>query len=243
MIVFFSFFFKIKRSLAALIHKIFCQLQMFLILSNGIQADKSHFQDFMAGIALHFSGFRTKISVYQIHIADDSVEEFVLTGSFIIRHSAFCHMSQAVHFVVVPQVCPTFIQPVDNIVCIQVTIGLLGGADQVDNFIGRFFKLRIRMGHEGIGYGFQPFKAVAVLENAAVEIALFQPRGYPEVFNPVAGFRIRQAVVQRFPLIRNNFLSGKLHIASPEGIGDFDVLWGNRVCKVFRVHFILPFIL
>ena len=78
-------------------------------------------------------------------------------------------MAEAVELVVVPEVGEGAVQTVQYVVGVQVAVGLLGSADQVDELVRPGLQLRIGPLGEGIGRRLHPLGEIAVLKGIAVE--------------------------------------------------------------------------
>ena len=214
--------------LSPLVDEVFGQRQMVGVAGDPVQLHQGQLQLLMAGIALLFALFRAEHGGNMGHTPEHDVEQPVFSRGLIVSHRRFQHMAGAVHLVVVPQVGPALVQPVDDIVGIQIAVGLLSLFNELDGFIHGFFQLRVRVPHQRIGCGFQPLGQIAVLKYKALEGAGFQPGGNAEIVDAVAGLRALHPVVEGLPLIGENPGAGQLLIAAPEGVGDGYLRKGDR---------------
>ena len=206
--------------LAPLIDKIFGQTQISLFLGNLVQFYQCQLNNFMSRISVQLSFLGSDALLYQIHIAHQRFEQLVLSGGLIVSDGPFQKMSQTVQLMVVHQTGKTFVQSVDDIIGIQITVGLLGSAYNVDGFIGGALQLRVRVPGQRIGYRFQPFGKITVLENMAAEGPGFHPGGNAEVVHTVAGGSSFNLIVEGFPLVWNYLGTYQFLKPAPKAIGD-----------------------
>ena len=150
--VFSAFFIKKQRLLSSLVNKVFCQLQMSLVFCNIVQSTKSHLRHFMSGISGNFSFFCSQMFINAVHISHRNIQELSLSGCLIISHCPFCHMSETIQLMVVHKIGKSFFKTVNDVVGIQITVGLLSLSDKVNGLVCGFLQFTVRMPHQGPGY-------------------------------------------------------------------------------------------
>ena len=253
-----------------LVHKKAAQLQVFFLPGLLIQAHQRHFRDLMAGIALLLSFFRSEAGKNVICIPLGGLQKLILSRGLIIGHGPFRQVTEAVQLMIVLQIGKDFVLITDNIIGIQIAVFQLGRTDDVDGPVGSCLQLRVRMLGQGIAHRLDPFGKVAVLKQAAVKPLLqmvhvlrkrlkFQrpfhrPVGFPflssfridsprhlKIAHGKAGVRVRNPVIQRFPLIGNDLLSHQLHLIFPELVRHLHLSQGKRTAVFLLIHLTLPF--
>ncbi len=120
-------------------------------------------------------------------------------------------MTRAVHFVVILGVRPAVFQAREDIIGVQISVRALGARNNVNGLARRLFKYGVRPPHQRIGNCLKPFGKVAVLEYPAAVFAALEPRRNLEVAHTIAGFGIRDLVVQRAPLVGDQLLDSGFH--------------------------------
>ena len=154
---------------------------------------------------------------------------------------------------------------IDDVIGIQISIVLLCGTYDIDGFVSRFFKLRIRLLGKGIAHSLDPFGKIAVLEQTAVKTVFqmihilrqrlenqgpfhfficiplfsFLFRNFAcnfEIAHAEAWLRIGKPVVQGFPLIGDNLLADQFHFFFPEGICYLYLSQRYRSALLFLIH-------
>ena len=153
-----------------------------------------------------------------IHQPQHRVQQFALAGGLIVGHGRLDHVAGAVELVVIHQIGPALLQPVDDVIGVHVAVGLLRRDDVVDGRVHHGLQLRVVPVGQRVGRALQPFGHVAVLKHAAAVLTLLLSGGDAEVVHAMAGSGVRDAVVQRFPLIGNAFATDGLSNGTPERI-------------------------
>ena len=148
------------------------------------------------------------------------VQQGALAGSLVVGDAGLDHVSGAVQLVAFGQVGPALFRRLHCEIGVEVAVGLLRGADQLDGGVGIAFQGRIGMLREQVGHRFQPLGHVAILEHHAVECAVAAPGCDAEVLDRVAGFGIGDVVVERVPLVRQHYLLYQALVALSEWVGD-----------------------
>ena len=171
---------------------------------------------------------------------------------------------------VVFQICKYFIPAVQNIVGVQITVLLLGCADNVNGSVRCLFKLRIRVLGEGISHRLDPFIKITVLKYKSVKFIFQMLRvlgkrlktaegvgrlliriphlfsfqillsGCFKISHAVAGCRPLHPVIQGIPLIRKHLGPHQLHLFFPKIIGYLYTSKGKRSAEILSVHVIHP---
>ena len=149
----------------------------------------------MAGVAAHLALFAPEVVVHAVRQLLSDREQRLAAGGLMVGDGRLDHVPGAVELMVVAQVCKTLVKPVDDVVGIQVPIRLLGAGDEGDELLERLLQLRVGMVLQAEAGRLYPFGKVAVLENIAAELPLFQPGRHLEIVDTVARFRTRDAVV------------------------------------------------
>ena len=178
----------------------------------------------MTGIAVELIFLRAEIGVEAVRHAAGHVQELPLARSLIVGHRRLEHMARHIHLVVIPQVGEALVQPLDDVIRVQVAIGLLGLLRQVNGGIGGLFQFGIGMGGQGITHALQPLPQVGILEPPAVELALLQPGGDLKILDAMAGRHAGDAVVKGIPHIGNGYVAGSIDAVGEKRIGDPDIL-------------------
>ena len=209
---------EVQRALAALIHEVLRQLQMPLVLRHRVQPHQRHLDHGMARVALALALLRAEHAVDVLHQPQHRVQQFALAGGLIVRHGRLDHVAGAVELVVIHQVCPALVQPADDVIGVHVAVGLLRRDDVVDGRVHHGLQLRVAPVGQRVGRALQPFGRVAVLKHAAAVLALQLSGGDAEVVHAMAGSGVRDAVVQRLPLVGNALAADGLSNGTPERI-------------------------
>ena len=81
-------------------------------------------------------------------------------------------MSGTIHFVALTQIRKTILRFPDRKIGIEITICLLGPANQTDDIIHCFFQFCIRITHQPVGHRLQPLCQITVLKYHPIEITL-----------------------------------------------------------------------
>lgn len=129
------FLIEIIRARSTLIHKIAAEIQIFFIPGNLIQAYKSHLGNFMSRIAFAFLFFRSERNGGIVCKAAGCLQKLIFSGGLVICRSSFPQMTKTVKFVVVTDVGENFVLTVQDVVSVQITVLLLGGADNIDGIV------------------------------------------------------------------------------------------------------------
>ena len=163
---------EIVRRLTALIHEVFAQAQILLLAGHLVQPHQRHLGDIVARVALALAVLRAQTLVDEIHEPACRPEQLILARGLVIGHRALHQMAQAVQLVVVAQVGQRGVHAVDDVIGVQIAIGVLGGADDVDGFVRDFFQLRVGMLGQTVTDGLDPLGEVRILEEEAVELVI-----------------------------------------------------------------------
>ena len=200
----------------ALVDEVPAQIEILLPAGGAVELYEGQFDLLVAGISALLALARAEELCDVIRHAGHYVHELSLPGGMIVRHGSFDEVSGDVHFMPVAEVRPAFVPVLDREGGIQVSVLVLGLGDQVDHSIGGLFELLVRMSRKAVSRGLEPFAHVAVLKDAAEEVAFPPSGGDTEVADGTALCSPGDAVVQRFPLVRNDDFPGKFRQGPPE---------------------------
>ncbi len=199
---------------AALVNEVARKLKHYGIAGRVVHAHQCQLDLLMSGIAVQLALVRTQHAVYVIRHARHYVKQRLFAGRLVVRARGLHHVTRAVQFVIVAQVGPALAGLLDNVVCVQIAVGLLCAAYKRDCLVAGLFQLFIRAQHERIRRRLQPLGYVGILEYAAFKLTLLVTRRDLEVHNAVAGRSALHAVVEYLPLIGDDRIDHLLgHIA------------------------------
>ena len=219
----FVLFLKEERSLAALVHEVAGKVQVLRVACNPVEPHEGHLDYRVPGITVDLAILGADDGIDVIHQADHGVQQDPFPGDLIIRNGRLDHMAGAVQFMVVLQVGPAFIQAADDVIRVQIAVGLLGCDYFVNGAVNDFFKFGIRMPAEGPSGAFDPLGDITVLENITGVLSLHFARGDAEVPHTAAGFGAGDLIIEGFPLIRDAFAADRFTHTEPERIRDADM--------------------
>ena len=135
---------------------------------------------------------------------------------------------------VVLQVAEALFIRMGLVIRVQVPFRGLRLPDQADGAVRRLTQRGIGPYGQLIGHGFQPLVKVAVLKDHAVIFAPADSRRDAEVFDTVAGFRILQPVIQRFPLVRKHLRPHQVDPRREKSVGHLHAGQRQRLCHRFH---------
>ena len=135
---------------------------------------------------------------------------------------------------VVLQVTEALFLRVGLVIGVQVAVRGLRLHDQADGAVRRLPQRGIRRYGKLIGDGFQPLIKIAVLKDHAVVFSPADPCREAEVFDAMAGLRILQEVVQRFPLVGKHLRPHQVNPRRKKAVGDSHA--GQRQRLYHRFH-------
>ena len=244
---------KIIGTSAPLIHEEIAQIQILFLSGGLIEPHQRHLRNLMSRISLAFSLLRSKIIVYVIRKPFRRIEKLILARSLIIRHRPLSQMAKAVQFMMVSEVGEDLVFPVDDVVGIQISVLLLGRADNIYGIVRPFFQFRVWMLRQRICHRLHPFIKVTVLKDKAVKLILQMLhvlrkglkstecilrflKGFSlllpllilfprhlEIAHAETGLRPLYLIVQSVPLIRQDLLTYQFHLIFPERVCDPDL--------------------
>ena len=174
----------------------------------------------MTGIAVQLARLGPDHTVDMVHQLQGHVHERPLAGGPVIGHGGLDHVARHIQLVVVLQIRPAPVQSVDDVIGIQVAIGLLGVGDRLDRAVRQGFKVRIGMPAQAVRHALQPLGQVAVLEHKAAKASFFLARGHPVIAHAIAGLRVLHGVVQRPPLVGDALPRHRVAEGRPESGAD-----------------------
>lgn len=116
---------------------------------------------------------------------------------------------------------------------INVSVGLLGCSDELDDLVDELFDLGDRALSHSVGAGLQPLVYVAVVEIESDEFSLFKARRAPEVHQ---ASRLDELIV----FVLQRALGESLQSARPKRVGHPDLAKGNRVAAALEAHSRIP---
>ena len=154
--------------LAPAVQKALGQVPVALLSRSLVEAEQGHFRDLMAGIALAPAVVPERL-VNEVREAAGGAEELILARSLPVGHGPLRQVAEAVELVVVPEVGEGAVQAVQYVVGVQIAVGLLGGADQVDELVRPGLQLRIGPLGDSVGRRLHPLGEIAVLKDIAIE--------------------------------------------------------------------------
>ena len=166
-------FVKVIWTFSTLFYKETAQIQIAFFSCHFVETHQCHLCDLMSRIAFALAFFRSKIVINIVCKTHGGFQQFVLAGCLIIGHRTLCQVSEAVQFVVVTEIGENLIFSVDDVIGVQVSVFLLGCADDINGLICQFFQFRIRVLGQGVRHRLDPFIEIAVLEYKTVKF-IFQ---------------------------------------------------------------------
>ncbi|MNN43585.1 hypothetical protein D3C81_1578300 [compost metagenome] len=166
--------------------------------------------------------FGTKHRVDVIGKATSDVQQSTFSGGVEEGDCRFKQMSGAVELVAFGDVGPAQPRLLYGIPGVEIAVVTLRLSQQLNHLVGGFFKHCIWLLAQRPGYGFQPFGDIAILEDHAVKLAVFQTGGDAVVSQRVAGFCLGNRVVQCFPLVRDHHVANQALVFTQKWIGDGD---------------------
>ena len=104
-------------------------------------------------------------------------------------------MPGGVKLVFFAQICPAAFGRFHDEIGIQIAVGLLRSGNQINHLIRRPFQFLVRLDNEGICDRFQPFGNIGILKDKSVKFALFIASGNLKIFDRVARFGVRDAII------------------------------------------------
>ena len=134
-----------------------------------------------------------------------------------------------IQLVMIPQVGEALIQPIDDIICIQIAVRLLGFPGQGDHRVRLGFQPIIPLCGQSICHALNPFPQIAVLKHAADKRALCLPCRHAQIGDAAAGWNIRDAIIQCIPHIRNGNVAHLQDAAGEKRIRDLKLLQRHRM--------------
>ena len=144
-----------------------------------------------------------------LHIFCHHIQEFTLSGCLIVGAGTFQQMTGTVKLMGFQQIGPPFLLIFDDKISIQIAIRILCGSHQINQCVCVSLHLFIRKNGKRVGYCFQPFSCIGILEYHAVKAVPFvlpteNIGSIDKVLNYVTFGCIFSSVIQHFILIGND---------------------------------------
>ena len=212
------FFLEIVRFCSPFVDEILRKVQITVLAGSAVKAQERKLDLFMAGDSPGLSFSEAMVNMVS-HPAHD-IQQVSLARCLIICDGSFYHMSGAVQFVAVMKILPAVLRLLDGEIGVQITVFLLGSADQCNDVVSTFFQCRVGAERQGVCHGFQPFCHVTVLKDHAVIFAVGLSGSDPEIFNGMALLHIRKLIFQDLFLIGDHGVFDKVLEIRPEAVLD-----------------------
>ena len=158
----------------------------------------------------------------KVGVLDRDIQEAPLPRSRIMGRGRFIHVADVVEFVADPQVGPAFfsragrgMEGIDRPVGVDVSVRLLGLADDEDQDVQPLLEAGVGMEHERVGRGFHDLEDVRVVIALALEGPFHQAAGLAEVVHPPGLLVLVQGEGHRGGAVG-------LHLRRPENVVDMD---------------------
>ena len=147
---------------AAVVHKIGGKFQVTFVAGCAIESDESKLDLFMSGPAPALAFLQPENGVDVVRITAEAIQQFPFAETFIACHGGFHQVPGAVKFVRPGEMLPALILFKLGVIGVEVSIFLLGGADQIHPFIIGLFQFRIGLKRQTVRHAFQHLCGIGV---------------------------------------------------------------------------------
>ena len=116
----------------------------------------------MSGPAAVLAFLQPENGVDVVRITAEAIQQFPFSETFIARHGGFHQVSRTVKFVRPGEMLPALILFKLGVIGVEVSIFLLGGADQVHPLVVGLFQFRIGLKRQTVRHAFQHLCGIGV---------------------------------------------------------------------------------
>ena len=225
------------RHAAAVLHEILRQFQEFFLSRRAVCLDERELDFLVARVGVNFTLAMPEHRADQIHVFLHDIQQAVAPSHLIIRDGGLKHMPGDIQLMAVRDIRPALVRLLQNIICIYIPIRALRLADNPDCLLEIAFQLGIPLVKQAVGCALDPFGEVAVLEDAALKFALFQPGGDLIIRHGMAFCRAGFLIVEHAPLIGDHILHRVFNPSAPEFVPDQDI--GGANFRLFHTILLL----
>ncbi|MPM51483.1 hypothetical protein SDC9_98232 [bioreactor metagenome] len=155
----------------------------------------------MTRISLAFALFRPENGPDEIRKSLGNLQQPHRTGSVIVCNRSFDQMARAIELMPLRKVRPASFRVCDCKISVEITVGLLRARNQVDQRIRTLLKRLSLADFNAVCRRLQPLIRIRVLKHSSGVSALLFSRSNSKIIDAAGNPLIRDAPVQRFPLI------------------------------------------